>query len=165
MTSPFFSGRIPQELYDRIDQCVKETGQNKTQIMINALSAYLGVEISRPTNSNFVSELEQIKERLTVLEESARSTRTVSQLSLLDVKPDNSDNTKLKVVGTDNINNKTEVLSTSRVTELTGIHRKTLEDRRKKNQFPIEAGKYIVVSFVGKQTEKPFANLWEVITD
>ena len=95
MASPFFSGRIPQELYDRVDQHVKESGEGKTQILINALSQYLGFEISKPAIANtdlFLSELEQIKGRLTALEESARSPRT-DQLSLLDLEPDNGDKT------------------------------------------------------------------------
>ena len=96
MASPFFSGRIPQELYDRVEQHIKETGEGKTQILINALSQYLGVEVFKPIHLStdiFLSELEQIKGRLTVLEESARSARTLNQLSLLDVKPDNGDKT------------------------------------------------------------------------
>ena len=52
MASPFFSGRIPQELYDRLDQHVKESGEGKTQILINALSQYLGIEISTPKSSS-----------------------------------------------------------------------------------------------------------------
>ena len=75
MASPFFSGRIPQELYDRIDQHIKESGEGKTQILINALSQYLGFEISTPKSSSvntdlFLSELESLKERVSLLERS-----------------------------------------------------------------------------------------------
>ncbi|PZV13432.1 MAG: hypothetical protein DCF20_15490 [Pseudanabaena sp.] len=75
MASPFFSGRIPQDLYDRIDQHIKESGEGKTQILINALSQYLGFEIPKPKSSNvntdlFFSELESLKDRVSLLERS-----------------------------------------------------------------------------------------------
>lgn len=41
MPNPFFSGRIPQDLYQRIQQHIAETGESKTHILINALAAYL----------------------------------------------------------------------------------------------------------------------------
>ena len=89
MANPFFSGRIPQELYDRVDQHIKESGEGKTQILINALSQYLGVEISKPKASSvntdlFLSELESLKDRVGLLERSQPR-----QLSLLS--SDNSD--------------------------------------------------------------------------
>lgn len=83
MASPFFSGRIPQELYERVEQHIKESGEGKTQILINALSQYLGVEISKPKSTSvntdlFLSELESLKERVSLLERSQPN-----QLSLL----------------------------------------------------------------------------------
>lgn len=44
MAKPFFSGRIPQELDDRIKERIQETGETKSQILINALSQYLEKE-------------------------------------------------------------------------------------------------------------------------
>ena len=165
MASPFFSGRIPQELYDRVDQHVKESGEGKTQILINALSQYLGVEISTPKSSSvntdlFLSELESLKERVSLLERSQSQ-----QLSLLS--PNNNDN---KLITNDNsTDNKSDnsimVLTSKEVTELTGIPRGTFEDRHRSGKLPISKNGYTVIAHAGKQAEKPFANLWEIRSD
>ena len=163
MASPFFSGRIPQELYDRVDQHIKESGEGKTQILINALSQYLGVEISTPKSSNintdlFLSELESLKDRVSLLERSQPK-----QLSLLS--PDNNNDNKL-ITSDNTTNNKSDnsvmVLTSKEVTELTGIARRTFEDRHKAGKLPISKNGYTILAYAGKKTEKPFANLWEV---
>ena len=166
MASPFFSGRIPQELYDRVDQHVKESGEGKTQILINALSQYLGIEISTPKSSNintdlFLSELESLKERVGLLERSQPK-------QLLLLSPDNTIDNKLITSdnATDNkSDNSIMVLTSKEVTELTGIPRGTFEDRHRSGKLPISKNGYAIVAHAGKQTEKPFANLWEVQTD
>ena len=155
MASPFFSGRIPQELYDRVDQHVKKSGEGKTQILINALSQYLGIEIFTPKSSNantdlLVSELESLKERVGLLERSQSQ-----QLSLLS--PDNDNDNKL--ITSDN---SIMVLTSKEVTELTGIARSTFEDRHKAGKLPISKNGYTILVHAGKQAEKPFANLWEI---
>ena len=163
MASPFFSGRIPQELNDRVDQHIQESGEGKTQILINALSQYLGVEISKPSSINadlFLSELESLKERVSLLERSQPE-----QLSLLS--NDNSDN---KMITSNNAtDNKTDnsirVLTSKEVTELTGIPRGTFEDRHRSGKLPISKNGYAIVAHAGKQTEKPFGNLWRVQAD
>ena len=174
MANPFFSGRIPQELYNRVDQHVKESGEGKTQILINALSQYLGVEISTPKSSNvntdlLLSELESLKERVSLLERSQSK-----QLPLLSHSPVSSDNeviTKSKIdnklITTDNAtDNKSDnsimVLTSKEVTELTGIARRTFEDRHKTGKLPISKNGHMILAHAGKQDEKPFANLWEV---
>ena len=151
MASPFFSGRIPQELYDRVDQHVKESGEGKTQILINALSQYLGIEISKTKSSNvntdlFLNELESLKERVGLLERSQPK-----QLS--------SDS---KLITDDNC---VMVLTSKEVTELTGIPRRTFEDRHKSGKLPTSKNGYTILAHAGKQVEKPFANLWEVQAD
>ena len=166
MASPFFSGRIPQELYDRVDQHIKESGEGKTQILINALSQYLGVEISMPKPSGvntdlFLNELESLKERVSLLERSQPK-----QLSLLS--PDNISDNKL-ITNDNTIDNKSDksimVLTSKEVTELTGIPRGTFEDRHRSGKLPISKNGYTVIAHAGKQTDKPFANLWQVQTD
>ena len=148
MASPFFSGRIPQELYDRIEQHIKESGEGKTQILINALSQYLGIEISTPKSSNvntdlFLIELESLKERVSLLERSQPK-----QLS-----PDN------KLITDDN---SVMVLTTTEVVKPTGIARSTFEDRCKAGKSPISKNGYTILAHAGKQIKKPFANFWEV---
>ena len=176
MASPFFSGRIPQELYDRVDQHIKESGEGKTQILINALSQYLGIEISTSKSINInidllFSELESLKDRVELLERSQPK-----QLSLLSHSPVSSDNkviTKSKIDNkltmadnaTDNkFDNSVMVLTSKEVTELTGIPRGTFEDRHRSGKLPISKNGYTIIAHAVKQTEKPFASLWEVQT-
>ena len=159
MASPFFSGRIPQELYDRLDQHVKESGEGKTQILINALSQYLGVEISTPKSSGvnidlFLNELESLKERVGLLERSQSK-----QLS-----PDNINDNKL-ITDDNATDNSVMVLTSKEVTELTGIPRGTFEDRHRSGKLPISKNGYTILAHAGKQTEKPFANSWKVKAD
>jgi hypothetical protein len=161
MASPFFSGRIPQDLYNRIEHHTKQSGESKTQILINALSAYLGYEI--PVSSR--SEIESIKTRLAALESAVKEIQTTEpkgdryQMSISDVL-DNTDNNL--ITESDNTDNSIEILPTSKVIELTGIPRTTLEDRRKKNQLPIEGNGYRVIGYEGKQKHNPHSNLWRV---
>ena len=166
MASPFFSGRIPQELYDRVDQHVKESGEGKTQILINALSQYLGVEISTPKSSGvntdlFLNELESLKERVGLLERSQSQ-----QLSLLSPNNDNDNKLITDDNATDNKpDNSIMVLTSKEVTELTGIPRGTFEDRHRSGKLPISKNGYTVIAHAGKQAEKPFANFWKVKAD
>ena len=57
MPNPFFSARIPQDLLDKIEQRIAETGESKTQILIKALAAYVNhpVEIQEPPVTKGVS--------------------------------------------------------------------------------------------------------------
>jgi hypothetical protein len=57
------------------------------------------------------------------------------------------------------------ILTSKEVTELMGIPRGTLEVRYKAGNLPISKNGYTIIAHAGKQTEKPFANLWKVTTD
>jgi hypothetical protein len=168
MASPFFSGRIPQDLYDRIEQHTKETGENKTQVLINALSTYLSYEVPKLGKSN-IADIELIKDRISLLELSMVELREnsgtrVKQMSLLDSLPDNADN--IPITGADNIDNKPDndevIITTKEVTELTGIPRKTLEGYKNRDAFPLSKGKYMIIGYEGKQVHNPHSNLWRV---
>lgn len=54
-TSPFLSGRIPQDLFDKVEEHCKETGKGKTDLMIEALSIYLNFPV-RTQTTNFVPQ-------------------------------------------------------------------------------------------------------------
>lgn len=43
--SPFFSGRIPQSLWDAVESYRQQAGESKTDVLVKALSAYIGVPI------------------------------------------------------------------------------------------------------------------------
>jgi hypothetical protein len=91
MANPFFSGRIPQSLYDRVEQYISESGKNKTELLISALSNYLDfpVEIKQTNSSN--DELwivvKKLQERMEKLEQGSISKDVIMS--------DNIDNTKI----------------------------------------------------------------------
>lgn len=62
-SSPFFSGRIPQSLSDAVESYRHQTGESKTDVLIKALSAYIGVTAEeripqKPLESNWQKSLE-----------------------------------------------------------------------------------------------------------
>ena len=44
MPNPYLSGRIPVELDEQVDEFLARTGETKTQMLIRAVSAYIGAE-------------------------------------------------------------------------------------------------------------------------
>lgn len=94
--SPFFSGRIPQELYDKADEYCKETGKKKTELLIEALSTYLNFPVKTQT-TNFVPQAAEVtKEMFDSLQEQVnRLERLVSQSQSSVILNDNSDNNQL----------------------------------------------------------------------
>lgn len=72
MANPFFSGRIPQDLLDRVEQYVRETGQSKTDVLIQALSVYLNHPVTKLAPTITGSEIEErfksMESRITALE-------------------------------------------------------------------------------------------------
>ncbi len=61
MANPFIGVRIPPDLETAIAQRMLETGQSKSDIVIDALRTYLGLK-------HCEERLAEIEERLTVLE-------------------------------------------------------------------------------------------------
>lgn len=95
MASPFFSGRIPQELNDRINQHCTETGESKTQVLLNALSKYLDFPIKPPVTTSVSAErFNQLEQRVAELEKKLEITTVISV--------DNSRIIKDKITGDSN---------------------------------------------------------------
>jgi hypothetical protein len=72
MPNPFFSGRIPQDLLDKIKQHIAETGESRTQVLVRALAAYVNhpITLEEPPSSKGLS-LEMfrgLEERVAYLE-------------------------------------------------------------------------------------------------
>lgn len=66
MPNPFFSARIPPDLFEKIEQHIAETGESKTQILIQALATY----VNHPIQTQEVSVSKGISiEMFTALEE------------------------------------------------------------------------------------------------
>jgi hypothetical protein len=74
--NPFFSGRIPQDLHDRIQDHCSKTGETKTQVLINALSAYLKHPVKLQTDSTGIShqDFAALQEQVAALQESIQIT-------------------------------------------------------------------------------------------
>ncbi len=74
--NPFFSGRIPQDLHDRIQQHCETTGESKTQVLINALAAYLNhpLKLENPSSTGIShQEFAALQEQVAALEKSIQT--------------------------------------------------------------------------------------------
>lgn len=78
-TKPFFSGRIPQSLYDALEEYRQKTNESKTDILIKALSNYVDhpIELSDSPQSCAVetSKIEVLGKKVKVLEEGLQAIR------------------------------------------------------------------------------------------
>ncbi len=69
-------------------------------------------------------------------------------------------------VASDNkLDNSIMILTSKEVADLTGIPRRTFEDWYRSGKLPISKNGYTILAHAGKQTEKPFANLWKIQSD
>ncbi|NES93407.1 hypothetical protein [Okeania sp. SIO2B9] len=132
--SPFYSGRIPQELFDHIENFREVSGEGKTDLLIKALAQYTGFELDKvtPKTPPIREELNSIYERLENLEELFNDNKKIkfdnknNQLELLDDnKPITSDNTKEILI-----------LSTNKTVEETGVSQSSLSSWKNNNQLP-----------------------------
>lgn len=90
-SNPFFSGRIPQELLDRVEKHVQDTRESKTNILIQALAAYLEFPIqpnnlSNSTLEKRLSDLEQQVKKLLSLD------KDVSEIKQIITDQNKNDN-------------------------------------------------------------------------
>ncbi|AFZ15756.1 hypothetical protein Cri9333_5001 (plasmid) [Crinalium epipsammum PCC 9333] len=96
MPSPFFSGRIPEDLNERIQQHCAETGESKTQVLLNALSKYLDFPIKPPATTGISTErFSQLERRVTELEKKLEITNVSSadnSMAEVDRVSDNNNN-------------------------------------------------------------------------
>ena len=51
-TRPFFSGRIPHELMQAVEQHRKDTGESKTDVLVKALTSYLKYPVQWPPEAD-----------------------------------------------------------------------------------------------------------------
>lgn len=89
----FFSGRIPNELYEQAEKHCKETGNSKTEVLIKALSTYLNFPITIPGKNIIVPNPEVTKEMFETLEERIKILEdTLKALPVNVIKDNNNDN-------------------------------------------------------------------------
>ncbi|HYX19176.1 MAG TPA: hypothetical protein VE944_33475, partial [Nostoc sp.] len=109
----FFSGRIPNELYEQAEKRCEETGDSKTEVLIKALSAYLDFPLATAGKNFIAPTIEVTKEMFLELQERVKTLETLtSNLQLPVIKTDNANNNHEEIQNIndnilDNINNKT----------------------------------------------------------
>lgn len=105
MASPFFSGRIPQPLYDAVIRHCEQTGESKTDVLTKALSTYINFPLADKSSEagGFSGDLKSLEKRVVFLEQAlatlqslqnrdgnaAETTEQVpqGQMSLDDIQP------------------------------------------------------------------------------
>lgn len=154
---PFLAARIPASLSEALEAHVKSTEESKTDVIINALSVYLGWSDNGATQINASDRLGRLEARLDELEKLVREPR---QISLLDSpeKPrvEEFHNPK-SVIKSDNRNNKEAeaVLSTREISELSGMKYEAVRSRHRAER----------IIMIGDKSYRPFkrgtACLWD----
>lgn len=81
MPSPFFSGRIPQELFDHVEAHRKSTGESKTDVLVKALAAYTGFEDNSNIDNTSIPKTSEILERLERVEAHVFGNRAETEVS------------------------------------------------------------------------------------
>lgn len=178
MANPFFSGRIPQELFDKAEECSKQSGKNKTDILIEALSLYLNipVEVKKTVSDSeelwkAVKELQEKVERL----EKGSNKNTVISNDNNDINKENKNKqySQLSIIESDK-EEKTEncqLLETEELLNLPGIKElnsskitNKIRNAKQQNKLPIKIENYLI-DYAGKNPDNPRSNLWKVIVD
>ncbi|NES70681.1 MAG: hypothetical protein F6K24_38450 [Okeania sp. SIO2D1] len=187
MTNPFFSGRIPQELLDHVEEYREQTGESKTDVLIKALANYTGYKIPEANNLPKIAPITEKVERLERGLETLRleveklkgknnrateKLRTIQETAGEDMplfkKLENSDNNDNKegviektIIKDDNSNNKDfEILDTNEVIELLGVSKSSLSQWKSKKLLPKEKSGYIID--FDHSTRKPRKSYWKV---
>lgn len=181
MANPFFSGRIPKDLDEKIKSFTKESGKSRTEILIEALSAYLNypVEIKKPAhNEELWDAIRKLQERVAALEGTKQELLVIktdnntdnksygnnhSQLSLLEEMPDNKQKESEPPLD--------RVIKTNEVPSLPGLETKNptdiktqLRNAKSQGRLPIKIGHYLLDT-AGKELGKKGSLLWKILPD
>ena len=180
MASPFFSGRIPQDLYDKAGAFIKESGKTKTEILIEALANYLQhpIESQKPAgNEDLWNAIKELQEKVKLLETKVSKTLVIEadnnqnnnkydQLPLLqeiqEVSENNEESTKSLEVKT---------IKTNEIPSLPGLENKNpdtiktqLRNAKSQGKTPIKIGRYLL-DVAGKEPGSKGALLWKIVQD
>jgi len=120
MANPFISGRIPEDLFKKIEDHCKATNQNKTDILIKALCQYLDYEIELPleTKHKGVSEddFRNLADRVKILE------NTIETLREIKLVKEKEEEIKADELGREIHTN----ITTAKLAKLTNINRRII---------------------------------------
>lgn len=122
--NPFFSGRIPQPLFDAIEDYRKQTGESKTEVLTKALAQYVKYELEeeklsippiQKTFDEIFSRLEKIENELFNFVRDEKEGR-IKQLEIT------SDNNQITTTDNQKItdDNNVKILSTKDTVDLVG---------------------------------------------
>jgi hypothetical protein len=96
-SNPFFSGRIPQSLFDAVEEYRQSSNVSKTDVLIKALSAYVNLPLkARSTQvEGGNSRIESLENRVANLEklltaQQSKIPEADGQMSIDDIQPDNN---------------------------------------------------------------------------
>jgi hypothetical protein len=183
MANPFFSGRIPQSLYDKVEQHINESGKSKTELLINALSNYLDFPVETKQTNNSNEELwivvKELQERIKKLEEGSitkdiiipdniditaiNKNEEYSQPSILE----SNDNEDIESKNGEDIKNY-KLLEMEDILTLPGIKeldpsktKNRIRNAKQNNKLPVEIEKYSI-DYAGKSPDNTKNNLWKV---
>lgn len=147
-SNPFYSGRIPPELLDAIEKHRELTGESKTDLLIKALSQYVGFQLEEkePELPPIHHKLDEVFRRLEKLEKSVfNSNKNMiieenlnpevdpNQIEIdFNTEEENTDNRMI----TNKLKDEEEILNSNQLVALLGISKSTLSKWKKKNLFP-----------------------------
>ena len=91
MANPFFSGRIPPSLADKVDAYLLTTGETRSELLVRLLRSEVDDNKNNNANDNMVDNI--LTDVLTRLERLERlvNNKDDNKLSISDNKPDNND--------------------------------------------------------------------------
>lgn len=125
MPNPYLSGRIPVELDEQVNEFLARTGETKTQMLIRAVSAYIGAEppLLKVTGDRRIENLElvvaelqgavkSLYEKLGALTSKIENPKVeIEPTTVYDNKTDNNDNDTNSSVPIEDINKIDHTLS------------------------------------------------------
>ena len=162
----FFSGRIPQHLYDAAEKFCDSEEISKTELLVKSLSAYIGTPAEMPSVdeavikniANLQQRMSDVEKQIEALKEKAINTDS-KQLTFDNVNNNEINNviTKPEALDTEPV-----ILTTNEVCEKTGIKKRALEYIKGKNKFPKTHGDWTILRFAGQRNSPKKTNLWEI---
>ena len=148
-SNPFFSGRIPQELLAQVEKHIQDTRESKTNILIQALAAYLNfpIQLSSPSNSTLekrLNDLEQQVEKLLSLDKDiSKIKQIIKDQNKSDNNVINSDNIKIPdqlpnsilvdniVIDNDNSNRQWKLIGQMNITDILKLPKLEIQNETK----------------------------------
>ena len=177
MASPFFSGRIPQDLYNKAEAFIKESGKTRTDVLIEALASYLQhpIENQKPVgNQDLWNAIQELQRKVELLERAALKTHVIEvdnkqnndkydQLTLLQETPENNEEPTQPL--------EVQTIRTNEVPSLPGLENEDpnsiktqLRNAKSQSKTPVKIGSYLL-DIAGKEPGSKGALLWKVVQD